>query len=456
MIKIENTKACKGDHAPHYGSPYPKDAVPESKFEKEPSAKNRTPYATCDSCRTWDKARKKKYRQNHKNNAAEATDRIKKGLSEFGYCINFSHGGAYPSIYTRDKVPVDMMRKIKGNENSELYLYCDDCRAGSTAEQAGRLDIVKAEAIKKGEILCTTCNQAMGPDRKQATNLDGSPSACCEPCKVIQFNKSDQKVSTINKVKTDTMKRNQCSCLVCKSVYVKPSVGSITVVRYDTYEIDAIRYMDINGIRYKVDYIIDMFSHLLELRILDFDHLTEKEQRDRGILKPGQPYVPKIDQVGNFNTEHGMIVEALKCQLICVRCHILQTMARESGEDRYNDMTLLARQKLDYVNSLKSAGCSCCGHIEPNFLRFFDMDHLDPDTKVSGIFQMIKDPNYTFEDVVIECAKCRVLCKFCHRIHTFEQRREKMVIRNAYRDQLIANAVQPATIDLSNLLNHIK
>lgn len=452
MIKIENTKACNGDHAPHYGSPYPKNAVPESSFEKEPSAKNRTPYTTCDCCRTWDKARKARYRQKHKDNAAEAKVNIEKGLSEFGYCTNFSHGGAYPSIHKRDKIPIDMMRKIKGNPNSDLYLNCDDCRAGSTAEKAGRLDILKAEVAARGEIMCSTCNEIMGSDRKRAMNLDGTPSACCEPCKVIQFNKSDQKVSIINKVKRDTMKRNQCSCLVCKSVYVKPSPGTLNPTRYDTYEIKGIRYMDIDNIQYRVDYIIDNFSDVLELRILDFDHLTEKEQRDRGLIKHGQAYIAKVDQVGSFNNEQDMILESLKCQLICMRCHILQTMARESGEDRYTDMSLLARQKLEYVNSLKSCGCSSCGCVEPNFLRFFDMDHLDPSTKRESVFYMIKDQNYTFQDVVIECAKCRVLCKFCHRIHTFEQRAEKLVIRNQYRDQLIASDVQTTTIDLSNLL----
>ena len=39
----------------------------------------------------------------------------------------------------------------------------------------------------------------------------------------------------------------------------------------------------------------------------------------------------------------------------------------------------------------------------------------------ANISKMCMDPGYSLDDVIQECNKCRVLCKHCHRIHTFRQ-----------------------------------
>jgi hypothetical protein len=70
------------------------------------------------------------------------------------------------------------------------------------------------------------------------------------------------------------------------------------------------------------------------------------------------------------------------------------------------------------VKSLKLAGCSSCGYLDSNLPRFFDMDHIDPANKIADLATMVNTKDYSLEDVIAECKKCRVLCKFCHKIHT--------------------------------------
>ena len=71
----------------------------------------------------------------------------------------------------------------------------------------------------------------------------------------------------------------------------------------------------------------------------------------------------------------------------------------------------------------KANGCEDCGfNAHPAAL---DLDHIDPDTK--RVTQSGRRPNpgsmlsYSTENFVAELAKCRVLCKNCHAIHTVHQ-----------------------------------
>jgi hypothetical protein len=162
---------------------------------------------------------------------------------------------------------------------------------------------------------------------------------------------------------------------------------------------------------------------------LDFDHLTEKEQRDRGLLKPGDVFVDKVNAVSQIRSEHGMGVESLKCQLICAECHVSETISR-MDDSIIREVTPLMREKMDYVNKLKLSGCSCCGYRNDELLRAFDLDHINPLEKINGVSQMIWDSRYSLQNVIDECVECRVLCKFCHRIHTSNQVKEKVAVRN--------------------------
>lgn len=91
----------------------------------------------------------------------------------------------------------------------------------------------------------------------------------------------------------------------------------------------------------------------------------------------------------------------------------------------------LARKKRDYVNSIKACGCSSCGFNDPSLLRFLEMDHLH--SKIRAVSLMVIDSTVTFEQFVEECAKCRVLCKFCHSVRTRLQIAELMKLQGVRR-----------------------
>lgn len=82
--------------------------------------------------------------------------------------------------------------------------------------------------------------------------------------------------------------------------------------------------------------------------------------------------------------------------------------------------------KSKYVQTIKSEGCSVCGFSDINLLCYFEMDHIDPNQKKECISIMVND-DYTLDDVIEECKKCRVLCRSCHRIHTDEQRQQGII-----------------------------
>ena len=159
----------------------------------------------------------------------------------------------------------------------------------------------------------------------------------------------------------------------------------------------------------------------LELRVIDFDHLTEEEQRDRKLLLPNEIYVPKSTgkkSISQMGSEHTMRLESKKCQILCIRCHVLTTMFREKGLRKRSG---LEKVKLDYVNKLKCGGCKICGYINSELPRFFDMDHLDPNTKTECVGRMVMSHEFSLQQVKSECELCRVLCRECHRIHTSTQ-----------------------------------
>lgn len=73
------------------------------------------------------------------------------------------------------------------------------------------------------------------------------------------------------------------------------------------------------------------------------------------------------------------------------------------------------KQKRDFLAWYKlERGCSECGYNEhPAALTF---DHVDPSTK---LFNPSNYGQYSWESLLHEVAKCRVLCANCHNIHSF-------------------------------------
>lgn len=75
----------------------------------------------------------------------------------------------------------------------------------------------------------------------------------------------------------------------------------------------------------------------------------------------------------------------------------------------------------------KAGGCEDCGFkAHPAAL---DLDHIDYRTKYVTKTGKKQNPSsmvtYNTATFIAELAKCRVLCKNCHAIHTFEQSKQR-------------------------------
>ena len=85
----------------------------------------------------------------------------------------------------------------------------------------------------------------------------------------------------------------------------------------------------------------------------------------------------------------------------------------------------------EIADSIKmEKGCDKCGfNAHPSALQF---DHIDPATKyrtktgkIVHPADMIKGGRYSIKTVMVEIAKCRVLCANCHAIYTHTEQRGK-------------------------------
>jgi hypothetical protein len=127
-----------------------------------------------------------------------------------------------------------------------------------------------------------------------------------------------------------------------------------------------------------------------------------------------------------MKSERSMRLESKGCQNLCVKCHIEETIDREIGVDE-NHRSLLAREKIRYLDTIKVNGCVSCKEKYPNLYRFIDMDHIDPSNKIDNISCMINNDDITLDQFKEECHKCRPLCRHCHIIHTRNQRLSRII-----------------------------
>ena len=74
--------------------------------------------------------------------------------------------------------------------------------------------------------------------------------------------------------------------------------------------------------------IIKLYYKELEVRVIEFDHLPEKDQRERGLLLFNEKFIPKKSGVNEQGSETSIRLEALKCQHLCILCHTIKTIER--------------------------------------------------------------------------------------------------------------------------------
>lgn len=69
---------------------------------------------------------------------------------------------------------------------------------------------------------------------------------------------------------------------------------------------------------------------------------------------------------------------------------------------------------LIYLNDKE---CTVCGYKD---IRALEFDHIDPKTKSFSIARAVTD-GYSWEKILLEIQKCRIVCANCHKITTAKQ-----------------------------------
>ena len=409
---------CPGKHSACTGTPHPRHAVPIELFRRKPEDPTSSICKECYHCRGYKNVAVAKIEKNHLARYHHSKQLDLEGKSSVMYCPSKVHGGRIKSEYNRDAVPVDRFRRIPGNPKSDMWENCLECRN----HFAGNYRVLVAERVERAVqidmVCCGRCRKFIKRSELPLTK-QGEIAACCFDCTNRGMDVLDELRDCLNALKLEFILKNEASCCRCKYLYFKPEGDSLCVRRLETYlKEDGHRYVTFEGVECSVTRIIEFCKDHLELTIIEFDHLTEQEQRDRKILLPHEPFVPKHDDVTKYKSVHNMRLESKKCQNLCVVCHVIVSTERDGTITNHLGKH---RQKLDYVDDLKAKGCSSCGFSWPSFPRVLDMDHINPKTKRDTLANMVNDGKYTLEDVIQECNGCRVLCKYCHKIHTRRQ-----------------------------------
>ena len=405
-MQAEEFLRCGAQHSPCSGSPYPKDKVPKMMFRAimdDPTSKL---LKTCFHCRQYQSKINNDYTDKHVN-FHENSKKSNNGNPEFLYCSNKSHDNSSGSPHKRDKVPIDLFRKEPGNNKSELLTACHHCRQKKSKSNKTRIVKKKEVAQSNGKFYCTNCNHEKDLTER-ALNLDGSPSILCLICKDGERLRSVNLKKASEDIKLDFLKKYQSCCYKCNCVYLKPLPGTLHAFQAPTIEVDGKRCFQYFENWYRVEDILNNRPDLIEYDILELDHLTEQEQRERGLLKPDEPYIPKKKGIGKLSSKSAKKLESLKCQVVCGRCHVEETIDREIYDDILYTKSLVEREKLKYTWNLKLQGCCICGYKNDKLPRFFHFDHLDPSMKEECIARMVKDNIYSLEHLISEIAKCRI------------------------------------------------
>jgi hypothetical protein len=95
----------------------------------------------------------------------------------------------------------------------------------------------------------------------------------------------------------------------------------------------------------------------------------------------------------------------------CKECHIQRAAARSRAH--YSERGSKIRKNRALMRRMKDVPCADCGN------RFhpvcMDFDHRDPALKTRGLAAMAHQSTDT---ILVEIAKCDVVCANCHRIRT--------------------------------------
>ncbi len=269
---------------------------------------------------------------------------------------------------------------------------CDDCRK----HRAGKRNAKVAPAN-----FCGRCKERPKfEDRNE-----------CRRCMKYSDSNVKRTKEIHDRIKQERIAELGYCCEVCCKTFLKKPAGE-----YGFDVVDSMKGVELDQI---------------ELRNLEFDHLTKEEQ-----LARGHYYGEKTRGVAGIKSYNTGKKESKKCQLTCLACHCKETIRRR--DEARNGKKKRANPGKDYVNAckLEAAECSLCGCFDETNLSYFHWDHIDPSKKIANVSRMVSD-SVPIPVISQEVQKCRLSCGFCDRIYSGEQYKAFYpTIR--YRNRLIA------------------
>ena len=263
------------------GSKYPKERVPIENFRK-PNKSDDDLYSTYIDCRNYGR----NFVQKRVEKLIQQNEEQQKNDPNFGVCCAESHDIEGVSIYPRDKVPIANFG-FKSKNAKGTSLNCIDCRTYIDNRNVNSLRIRQEKAEKENLFVCRNCKNKLQLDQR-AINLDGTFSKYCISCRKTMKQISKERYKYLREIyrsiQLEMIHNFGHSCQHCKFIFLQPKMGTNYHVELPTYMKNENRYVDYEGKTYLTSVFLKEYEDLLELRIIEMDHLSEEEQRDRGII----------------------------------------------------------------------------------------------------------------------------------------------------------------------------
>lgn len=135
-----------------------------------------------------------------------------------------------------------------------------------------------------------------------------------------------------------------------------------------------------------------------DLEVLEFDHSN-----------PSQ----KLYQVCVAPSIHLMKEEAKKFEMRCRNCHSMKSLYVFEKALQNRRIRTDRNRELVSNEKIKRNGCELCGWFNSDFLSVLEFDHLDRETKLMNISEMVQRTS-PVKVIEREMKKCRLLCGNCH------------------------------------------
>jgi Mor family transcriptional regulator len=142
-----------------------------------------------------------------------------------------------------------------------------------------------------------------------------------------------------------------------------------------------------------------------------------------------------------------MTKEAAKCECLCGKCHCKISKEQEKrsmiddkiddSKDTYQSRLRVLRNKLFARQcKLNRKECNMCKDaVDPHNLKFYEFDHIDPDTKINNVSNLVRTGR-SIKSLREEIEKCVLLCRYCHAKRTAIQQKE-------IREEVAATVIKP-------------